>query len=78
MGLVLEEFYTTLNACGVSAVTGIGMDDFLLSIQKGVQEYNEVFLPDLKSRQQANLIEKEKLIKQNEDKFEKDYEPEQS
>lgn len=36
MGLVLEEFYTSLNACGVSAVTGIGMDGFMQAVARGV------------------------------------------
>lgn len=73
MGLVLEEFYTSLNACGVSATTGLGMDSFMESIQKGVQEYNEVFLPDLENRFKINLEQKERLIKENEDKFESDH-----
>lgn len=50
MGLVLEEFYTKLNSCGVSGVTGLGMNEFFESINKGRTEYNEVFLPDLKHR----------------------------
>ena len=32
MGLVLEEFYNDLNSCGVSAVTGIGMKQFMDSV----------------------------------------------
>ena len=50
MGLVLEEFYTSLNACGVSAVTGIGMDSFMASVEKATQEYYETFIPDLEAR----------------------------
>jgi GPN-loop GTPase len=73
MGLVLEEFYTSLNACGVSAVTGIGMDSFITSIERATQEYYETFLPDLENRRNENLKEKSKLIQENEKKFDADH-----
>ena len=41
MSLVLEEFYKNLRACGVSAMTGDGMEDFFIKVDEARQEYEE-------------------------------------
>ena len=41
MSLVLEEFYKNLRACGVSAMTGEGMEDFFTKVEEARQEYEK-------------------------------------
>ena len=54
LSLVLEEFYQNLTVCGVSAMTGEGMDDFFKGVAKCAEEYETVYLPEL------DLLKKEK------------------
>lgn len=72
MSLVLQEFYENLNSCGVSAITGLGFDTLLKSVEKGVEEYAEVFLPDIKQRMKLNEAKKKQIEDQNMQNFEKD------
>jgi len=39
LSLALEEFYSTIRSVGVSAVTGKGVDDFLLKVDEARREY---------------------------------------
>lgn len=41
MALMLEEFYNTLSAVGVSALTGEGMDDLFAAIDRGAVDYEK-------------------------------------
>jgi GPN-loop GTPase len=54
LSLVLEEFYQNLTVCGVSALTGEGMEDFFKGVAKCSVEYEAVYLPEL------DLLKKEK------------------
>jgi GPN-loop GTPase len=72
MSLVLQEFYENLNCCGVSAITGSGFDSLLKSIDKGVEEYCEVFLPEIKQRIQLNDAQRKMIEAKNLASFQKD------
>jgi len=65
MSLVLQEFYQKLNSCGVSALDGLGFDNLLKSINKGAEEYKEIFLPDIKQRMEQNESKKKLIEDQN-------------
>jgi molecular chaperone GrpE (heat shock protein) len=39
MSLVLDEFYSTLPTVGVSAISGVGVNDFFKSLQRCAYEY---------------------------------------
>ena len=76
MSLVLQEFYENLNWCGVSAITGSGFDKLLKSVDKGVEEYCEVFLPEIKHRIQLNEAQRKMIEAKNLENFQKDKEDE--
>ena len=39
MSLVLDEFYQNLKAVGLSAITGVGIDEFFKAVDEAVIEY---------------------------------------
>lgn len=47
MCLVLEEFYNSLRAVGVSAMTGQGMKEFFAAVDDAHKEYNTDYKPEL-------------------------------
>jgi GTPase SAR1 family protein len=65
LSLVLEEFYQNLTVCGVSALTGEGMEEFFKGVAKCAEEYETVYLPELdmmkkeKAEREAKRQEKE-------------------
>ncbi|KAJ1865892.1 hypothetical protein LPJ78_002292 [Coemansia sp. RSA 989] len=65
MSLVLDEFYSHLRVCGVSAMTGQGMEDFFDKIQDAVREYHEEFKPNLQKQiEQKRIKEQEQKEEQ--------------
>jgi len=50
MGLVLNEFYSTLQSVGVSAATGAGMEEFFAAVATSVSEYSSLYLPEIQAR----------------------------
>ncbi|XP_051868726.1 GPN-loop GTPase 1 [Pristis pectinata] len=58
MSLVLDEFYSNLRVVGVSAVEGIGMDDFLQQVTEAAAEYESEYRPHYQKMQQ-HLADKE-------------------
>ncbi|VEU19376.1 DEKNAAC100083 [Brettanomyces naardenensis] len=66
MSLVLEEFYSTLDAVSCSAYTGAGFDDFLKAVDSKVEEYNEIYLAERKKtieeRKEREKRKKEKNL----------------
>lgn len=72
MGLMLQEFYQHLTTVGVSALTGMGMDDFFEATKKAAREYEAEYLPELLRR--INLKQEQEAQRQKEqlDKVAKD------
>ena len=60
LSLVLEDFYESLQAVGVSAVTGEGMDGFLKAVEKCRNEYESEYLPELMKRKKEKDALEEK------------------
>mgnify|MGYP003365960556 FL=1 len=66
MSLVLEEFYSTLDAVSCSAYTGEGFDDFLKAVDSKVDEYNDIYVKEreriLKNRKKREQKRKEQNL----------------
>lgn len=50
---VLEEFYSNLRTVGVSALTGMGMDEFLDGVKACGQDWHRFYKPELDKRQKV-------------------------
>ena len=50
MSLVLDEFYEGLQAVGVSALTGAGIDDFFAAIDTAAAEFERDYEPEMKAK----------------------------
>lgn len=57
MALVLEEFYSSLETVGVSAVTGEGMSEFFMAVDKASEEYWEDYRSVLEKRRADKAAE---------------------
>ncbi|KAF8475667.1 hypothetical protein BDZ91DRAFT_774243 [Kalaharituber pfeilii] len=62
MSLMLEEFYKHLSLVGVSAMTGMGVENFLDAVKEKVKEYETEYKPELEAawqKRQAAKAEKQ-------------------
>ncbi|XP_032675414.1 GPN-loop GTPase 1 [Odontomachus brunneus] len=64
MSLTLDEFYQTLQCCGVSSVTGAGFNDFLKLVNDAVEKYESDYRKDFEK------IKKMKEAQRNNEKDE--------
>lgn len=76
LSLVLEEFYTNFgNACGVSAYTGDGIDDFWMTVQKAArQDFCLDYIDDLKNRIEEQQVRREALARISTQRMQRDLE----
>lgn len=65
MALMLEEFYSSLNTVGVSALTGEGLGDFFDALGRAADEYDASYAVDLRARRKAR--EEAELARQSGD-----------
>lgn len=56
MSLVLDEFYSTLTAVGVSAVVGSGMDEFLQATNVARTEYLNEYKPEYERLKRLKVL----------------------
>lgn len=64
MSLTLDEFYSDLKACGVSARTGAGFDQFFKLVKEGEEEYHKDYKVEYeKLRDQSRVDKLEKAKK---------------
>lgn len=63
MSLTLDEFYSNLKACGVSAKTGVGFDRFYEIVKEAEEEYHkdyQVEYEKLREQKKTENLQKEK------------------
>lgn len=74
LSLVLDEFYSSFaNACGVSAVTGDGMEEFWKTIQKAAtQDFAMDYIDDLKCRMEEQEARKRALAQSSVRRLQRD------
>eukprot|EP01132_Coremiostelium_polycephalum_P005687 gene5687-7077_t len=74
MSLVLEEFYSTLQSVGVSAVDGSGINEFFEKVELAAQDYYKYYKSDLDKMKLEKSKEEEEKAQQNWDKLKRDLE----
>jgi len=72
LSLGMDEFYRSLKACGVSAVTGAGMTEMLLQIDAAGVDFKETFLPEIVRRIQIKQKAEAAKAEESMDRLKKD------
>lgn len=79
LSLVLDEFYTNFtHACGISAVTGDGVDDFLQQVENATNDFKLDYIQDLKNRMEEQAARQAAIARANVRKLEKDLQANQA
>lgn len=80
LSMALDEFYSTFaNACGVSAVTGNGMDEFFKTVKKAAeQDFAFDYIEDLKSRIEEQQARNQAIARNDIRRLQRDLDEENS
>ncbi|KAM9990387.1 hypothetical protein ACTFIY_006445 [Dictyostelium cf. discoideum] len=74
LSLVLEEFYSTLQSVGVSAVDGSGIDEFFEKIGLAAQDYHKYYKADLEKIKKQRSDKEQAEANKNWEKLKRDLE----
>ncbi|KAM9987603.1 hypothetical protein ACTFIZ_000121 [Dictyostelium cf. discoideum] len=74
LSLVLEEFYSTLQSVGVSAVDGSGIDEFFEKIGLAAQDYHKYYKADLEKIKKQKSDKEQAEANKNWEKLKRDLE----
>jgi GPN-loop GTPase len=56
MCMVLQEFYNSLTAVGVSAVSGVGMEELFAAVDAAAQEYHTEYVPYMNHQKRVKVV----------------------
>jgi len=79
LSLVLDEFYSNFtHCCGVSAVTGDGMDDFWKAVRKAaLEDFSMDYVEDLKNRMEEQQAKQMAMARANVRRMQRDLKQQQ-
>ena len=63
MSLALDEFYSNLNSVGVSAMTGEGLDEFLVAVDRAKLEYENEYRPEYERLMEEKIAADKEVTK---------------
>ena len=72
LSLVLDEFYSQLHTCGVSAATGDGVDEFWVAIDSAARDFETDYLQDLMLRIEEQQVKQQAKARDSIQRLERD------
>lgn len=77
LSLVLDEFYSQLHTCGVSAATGDGVNEFWTAIHNAARDFETDYLQDLSLRMEEQHAKQQAKAKDSVRRLERDLQNDQ-
>lgn len=77
LSLVLDEFYSQLHTCGVSAATGDGVDEFWQAIDTAARDFETDYLQDLQLRMEEQQVKQRAKARDSVQRLERDLQSDQ-
>mmetsp|Transcript_31807 Transcript_31807/g.64754 ORF Transcript_31807/g.64754 Transcript_31807/m.64754 type:complete len:264 (+) Transcript_31807:208-999(+) len=72
LSLVLDEFYSVLQHCGVSAATGDGVDDFWAAVDRAAEDFEADYVADLQDRVDERKARRRAKARRDVEKLQRD------